>query len=93
MATTLIEVLRFINHDMTSEEREAIVLAVNAAQRRLEQRAMRDLYEGITVEWDGKLGHRTGTVQKVNRRSVHVKDSVSGVMWRVSPNLLKVVPR
>lgn len=46
---------------------------------------------GQKVEWKSKYGRvETGTVAKVNQKTVQVK-ATSGVTWRVSPSLLKKV--
>lgn len=46
---------------------------------------------GDRVEWNGKLGHRFGSVIKVNRQTVQVKDDLTGTIWRVTASLLKKV--
>jgi len=94
MATTLSEVIEFINTNMTSTDRSAIIQAMNSAQRRLEQRAAADLYPGVKVEFKDRSGATIrGTVKKVNRRTIFVQPENGFTQWRVSPQLLKVVPR
>lgn len=96
MATKLGEVLQFINSSMTVQDRQVIINALNSQRKLADMRATMELYPGVTVEWDSKrMGGRsvTGTVKKVNRTTVHVLEDVTGIMWRVSPTLLRTVPR
>jgi len=96
MATTLREVVQFITTSMSSTDREVIIQTLNAQRKLADMKATMDLYPGVTVEWDSKRsGGRTvsGTVKKVNRTTVHVFEDRTGMMWRVSPTLLRVVPR
>jgi hypothetical protein len=95
MATTLREVVQFINSSMSHADREVIIKTLNAQRKLADMKATMDLYPGVTVEWNShRMGGSTvqGTVKKVNRTTVHVLQA-NGVMWRVSPTLLRVVPR
>jgi len=95
MATTLREVVQFINSTMSSSDREVIIQAINAQRKLADMHATMDLYPGVTVQWvgGGHGGVVKGTVKKVNRTTVHVLEDRTGVMWRVSPGLLRVIPR
>jgi hypothetical protein len=96
MATTLREVVQFINSSMSPADREVIIKTLNSQRKLADMKATMDLYPGVTVEWNShRMGGQTvtGTVKKVNRTTVHVQQENPHVMWRVSPTLLRVVPR
>lgn len=42
---------------------------------------------GDKVEWDGKRGAQTGTIEKINRKNIVVK--TDQCMWNVTPSILR----
>ena len=83
---TAITAIRGMNNDEINQVVEAIKLqrTFNARQ------TARSLTVGDTVSFDGRGGRMVvGTVTKINRKTVLVKDSASNTVWRVTASLLK----
>lgn len=65
-----------------------VILTVKMVQKNIQERAKSSFMVGEKVQWDGKYGHNTGTIEKINRKTIFVI-SDQGLKWKVSPSLLK----
>jgi len=75
---------------MDNDELNRVVAAVKSQRTYLARTATRKLMPGDIVGFDAKTrGYITGRVVKVNPKTVLVKDSNSGIQWKVSAALLE----
>lgn len=78
--------------DLNPTEFRNFMAMVRGAQVEKSNQLKRSLRLGDKVSFTGRGGVKvTGTVTKINRKTVYVKettDSVFGTTWRVSPSLL-----
>jgi len=75
---------------MDSAELNRVVAAVKSQRTYLARTATRQLMVGDIVGFDAKSrGYITGRVTKVNPKTVLVKDSTTGTVWKVSATLLE----
>lgn len=74
---------------MDNEELNRVVDAVKQRRTYNARNITRKLLVGDTVSFEGRGGATvTGTVRKVNPKTVLVKDSASNTVWKVSASLL-----
>ena len=77
-------------HSMNSDEINQVVEAIKLQRTRLARQQARALTVGDTVSFTGRAGNKvTGTVTKVNRKTVLVKDGYT--TWKVTASLLDTV--
>jgi hypothetical protein len=89
--TTLQEVLQFIRINSTIDERTSIARALNDARERDNKTVGRALRVGSPVQFANKYGILImGTVKKINPKSIHIKETSTGINWRVTPALVKL---
>ena len=69
-----------------------VIATINTRTRCITAAAARAFRVGNKVEWNSKRGFgvMTGTVTKVNRKTINVT-AADGVKWRVSPEMLRSV--
>ena len=78
-------------HSMNADEVNQIVEAVKLQRTYLARSACRGVQVGDTVSFRGRRGQTvTGTVEKVNRKTVVV--NTGATKWRVTASLLNTVP-
>ena len=83
---TAITAIRSMNNDELNQVIEAIKLQRTYVARQ----TARALMVGDTVRFAGRGGRSvTGTVEKINRKTVIVKDSASLTRWKVTASLLE----
>lgn len=73
---------------MDNDELNRVVAAVKAQRTYNARNITRKLLVGDIVSFDAKGGTVTGTVRKVNPKTVVVKDSNSNTVWKVTATLL-----
>lgn len=74
---------------MDNDELNRVVAAVKAQRTFNARNITRKLMVGDIVSFEGRGGATvTGTVRKVNPKTVLVKDSASNTVWRVTATLL-----
>ena len=82
---TAIDAIRNMNNDEINQ----VVEAVKLRRTQLARSTARSLMIGDIVSFEGRGGATvTGRVQKINRKTVLVKDSASNTVWRVTASLL-----
>ena len=82
---TAINAIRNANND----ELNQIIEAVKLQRTYLAKSTARSLMVGDIVSFEGRGGRTvTGRVNKINRKTVLVKDSASNTVWRVTASLL-----
>ena len=70
-------------------ELNRVIAAVKLRQTELARSATRKLMVGDIVSFEGRGGKTvTGKVQKVNSKTVVVRDTSSGTGWKVTASLL-----
>jgi len=72
----------------TNEEISRVISAVKNQQRYLSMKTSSMLKIGDRVKFNSKRGEITGTVRKINTKTIHVV-SLSGTNWRVSSTLIQ----
>lgn len=88
-----------INHSIlfgsfTNEQLNSIADAIKFARAQLASKNVFTLRVGATVKFKGRQGATiVGTVEKVNRKFIHVRENQSGRLtsgiWRVPANMLE----
>ena len=73
---------------MDNDELNRVVKAVKSQRTYIARKMTRKLLVGDVVSFDTKSGTITGTVRKVNPKTVLVKDSNSNTQWKVTATLL-----
>lgn len=77
---------------MNNEELNQITEAVKQRRTWLSRSAVKSFQPGDTVSFNSRGMVVLGTVQKVNIKTIHVKQNGSYTVWRVPANMLKAVP-
>ncbi len=72
-------------------DRVASLSEVNGIYQYIRNHAKDKLEEGDRVQWKHKGRKYTGTVTKICKVNVKVREEASGMEWRVSPFLLSEV--
>tara|TARA_A100001015_G_C14495166_1_gene520806 strand:+ start:64 stop:342 length:279 start_codon:yes stop_codon:yes gene_type:complete len=75
----------FAQADMNDFEKIAEMF--NTTRRMKERSVSSNFTVGQRVNWTGKRGPMTGSIQKINRRMIVVNAGQDGT-WKVSPGLL-----
>ena len=71
-----------------NETLNVIITQINRRRSALQEEAIDNFVVGQDVEFTKKDGGIVqGVVQKINRKSIHVKTDL--VLWKVSPSLLR----
>ena len=73
---------------MDNAELNRVIAAVKSQRTYIARNMTRKLLVGDVVSFDTKSGTITGTVRKVNPKTVLVKDSKSATTWKVTATLL-----
>ena len=73
---------------MDNEELNRVIAAVKSQRTYNARNITRKLRLGDVVSFDTRSGTVTGTVRKVNPKTVLVKDSHSATQWKVTATLL-----
>ena len=73
---------------MDNDELNRVIAAVKLQRTHIARNMTRGLLVGDIVSFDTKSGTITGTVRKVNPKTVLVKDSKSATTWKVTATLL-----
>ena len=84
MINTVLDQIQRMNND----ELDRVVKAVKSQRTYLARTMTRKLLVGDIVSFDTRSGTVTGTVRKVNPKTVVVKDSKSATQWKVAATLL-----
>ena len=75
---------------MDAAELNRVIAAVKLQRTLLARNSVRSLMVGDIVGFDAKTrGYITGRVTKVNSKTVLVKQSSTGVQWKVTATLLE----
>jgi uncharacterized protein YkvS len=73
---------------MDNDELNRVIAAVKSQRTYIARTVTRKLLVGDVVSFDSRGGTVTGTVRKVNPKTVLVKDSKSATTWKVTATLL-----
>lgn len=73
---------------MDNDELNRVIAAVKLQRTHNARNITRKLLVGDVVSFDTRSGTVTGTVRKVNPKTVLVKDSASATQWKVTATLL-----
>jgi uncharacterized protein YkvS len=73
---------------MDNDELNRVIAAVKSQRTYIARTVTRKLLVGDVVSFDSRSGTVTGTVRKVNPKTVLVKDSKSATTWKVTATLL-----
>ena len=73
---------------MDNDELNRVIAAVKSQRTYNARNITRKLVTGDVVSFDTKSGTITGTVRKVNPKTVLVKDRNSATTWKVTATLL-----
>ena len=73
---------------MDNDELNRVIAAVKLQRTHNARNITRKLLVGDIVSFDTRSGTVTGTVRKVNPKTVLVKDSASATQWKVTATLL-----
>jgi len=73
---------------MDNDELNRVIAAVKSQRTYLARNMTRGLRVGDIVSFDSRSGTVTGTVRKVNPKTVLVKDRNSATTWKVTATLL-----
>jgi uncharacterized protein YkvS len=73
---------------MDNDELNRVIAAVKSQRTYIARNVTRKLLVGDVVSFDSRNGTVTGTVRKVNPKTVLVKDSKSATTWKVTATLL-----
>ena len=73
---------------MDNDELNRVISAVKSQRTYIARNMTRKLLVGDVVSFDTKSGTITGTVRKVNPKTVLVKDRNSATTWKVTATLL-----
>ena len=74
---------------MDNDELNRVIAAVKLQRTHIARTMTRKLLVGDVVSFEGRRGARvTGTVRKINPKTVLVKDSKSATTWKVTATLL-----
>jgi uncharacterized protein YkvS len=76
---------------MDNDELNRVIAAVKSQRTYIARTVTRKLLVGDVVSFDSRGGTVTGTVRKVNPKTVLVKDSKSATTWKVTATLLTPV--
>ena len=88
---TFAQALRVIQTQAkTMDQLNQVYAAAKQAQTNIQQSAASQFVIGDAVKFDSKRGVVNGIIQKVNRKTIKVKDAKNNVLWSVSPSLLKL---
>ena len=74
---------------MDNDELNRVIAAVKLQRTHIARNMTRGLRVGDIVSFDSRSGTVTGKVTKVNPKTVLVKDSTTGTVWKVSATLLE----
>lgn len=84
---TAVDAIRNMNND----ELNQVVEAIKMQRTWLARTMTRAMAAGDTVEFNARGRIVTGTVTKINRKTVLVKENNAYTTWKVAASLLKVV--
>ena len=73
---------------MDNDELNRVIAAVKLQRTHIARNMTRKLLVGDIVSFDSRSGTVTGTVRKVNPKTVLVKDRNSATTWKVTATLL-----
>ncbi len=73
---------------MDNDELNRVISAVKSQRTHIARNMTRKLLVGDVVSFDARSGTVTGTVRKINPKTVLVKDSKSATTWKVTATLL-----
>ena len=73
---------------MDNDELNRVIAAVKLQRTHIARKMTRKLLVGDIVSFDSRSGTVTGTVRKVNPKTVLVKDRNSATTWKVTATLL-----
>lgn len=73
---------------MDNDELNRVIAAVKLQRTHIARTMTRKLLVGDIVSFDSRSGTVTGTVRKVNPKTVLVKDRNSATTWKVTATLL-----
>ena len=73
---------------MDNDELKRVIAAVKLQRTHIARKMTRKLLVGDIVSFDSRSGTVTGTVRKVNPKTVLVKDRNSATTWKVTATLL-----
>jgi len=82
-----------ISGQFTNEQLDSIQMAIKFARNQLATKAKFTLVKGSQVKFTSSKSGQTilGTVEKVNRKTVKVRDNATSLLWAVSPSFLTLV--
>lgn len=74
---------------LTADEHREFIGRVNEATRMKKSSAVNKFNIGDEVQFSTKSTTVNGKITKINRLTVGVRDTVSGMEWKVSPSVLQ----
>lgn len=86
---TIYDVLNFVSKKAAKHDLNAIRIVMVQRHADLNWQARKQFSRGDRVEFKSRQGLITGFVEKIMTKNIGVRCDVTGLMWRVSPSLLK----
>ena len=79
--------------NFTNEQLDSIVMAVKFARNQIAKENKRSMWVGDSVKFTSSRTGQVvlGTVQKVNRKFIVVRERTGNMTWRVPANMLEAV--
>lgn len=79
--------------NFTNEQLDSIVMAVKFARNQIAKENKRSMWVGDSVKFTSSRTGQVvlGTVQKVNRKFIVVREKTGNMTWRVPANMLEAV--
>ncbi len=76
-------------YQMDSDQLEQVIEAIKLKRQHLARQATRNIMKGDIVSFTGRRGQTVqGKVEKVNQKTIIVRDSKSNIVWRVTASMV-----
>lgn len=79
---------------LSQTQRNTLITVIREQQargREQNRRTLRQLGRGARVKWNGRWGPATGTLMRILRKNAEVKETNTGMIWRVPMQMLEAV--
>ena len=76
-------------YQMDSDQLEQVIEAIKLKSQHLARQATRNIMKGDIVSFTGRRGQTvSGKVEKVNQKTIIVRDSKTNIVWRVTASMV-----